>query len=465
MQDAAPAEVTFANEVTRRLASFAANLTAEHLGNDARTWATHAVLDWSGVTLAARDEPVVRLLTADAASVDGQGMACTLVGQNQAASLYDAVLINGAAGHALDYDDVIRAMGGHPSVPTIPVALALAEERGITGLQTITAIAGGFEVACALGVMTGTSHYEKGFHNTATLGTFGAAATAGIMLALSEEQMQTVLGLAASMASGLKCNFGTMTKPFHAGTAAQAGLRAARLAAAGFTANRTAIETEQGFAATQVPVFDPGAWSPPNDRGGFAIEKTLFKYHAACYGTHGVLEAIGKLRRDHGVGLSDLKYMTLFVNTRSAGNCNQADPKTGLALKFSIRLLAIAALAGENTAALDTYCEAVATNPDYVAVRERVSCVFEPERDRMTAMVTLETIDGRTISADADVGRPASELSAQWSKLSQKFIALTEPVIGTENTEALLAEIASLETINDTTRLMQLLSGAQSRQN
>ncbi|MEM1307646.1 MAG: MmgE/PrpD family protein [Pseudomonadota bacterium] len=457
MQDAAPNALE-TTTVVERLAAFAVALKPEDVTPAAMTWARHALLDWSGVTLAACAEPAVQLLIADMETGEGDSM---LVGQRgRRATVYDAVLINGTAGHALDYDDVIRALGGHPSVPTVPVALALAERHGHSGREALTAIIGGFEVACALGLMTGTSHYERGFHNTATLGTFGAAATAGILLGLSAEQMRQAFGLAASMASGLKCNFGTMTKPFHAGLAAQSGLRAARLAAAGFTSNSNAVEADQGFVATQVPQFDPAAWHAPDDRQPrFAIERTLFKYHAACYGTHGVLEAIGELRRTHHVALENLEAMTLIVNTRSAGNCNQSDPKSGLALKFALCHLAIAALAGEDTAALATYSEATATRPEYVAAKDRVQARFEPERDRMTARVELTTRDGRTLAADADVGRPAEHLDDQWRKLGAKFQSLALPIVGSDTTNAIMAEIAALGDARNARELTKLLGG------
>jgi 2-methylcitrate dehydratase PrpD len=458
MQDALSSAGVETQSVSARLADFVTGLRPDEVTPAALTWASHALLDWTGVSLAARDEPVVAMLLADAETTSDNG-ACTLVGQTARAGLYDTALINGAAGHALDYDDVIRAMGGHPSVPTIPVALALAETRGHSGREMLCAIVAGFEVGCALGRMSGTSHYERGFHNTATFGTFAAAATAGRLLGLDAEQMQRAFGLAASLASGLKCNFGTMTKPMHAGLAAQSGLRAARLAAAGFTSNPDALEVAQGFVPTQVPEFDTTVWSDPRMSGeGFAIEQTLFKYHAACYGTHGVLEAIGKLRREHGVSLDDLKAMRLFVNTRSAGNCNQPDPKTGLALKFSIRHLATAALAGEDTAALDTYSAETATNPTYVAARDRVTGEFEPERDRMTARVELDTTDGRTLSADADVGVPAADTEDQWRKLAAKFSSLSEPLIGAERADAIKGAIAGMSEATDVSRFVALLA-------
>ncbi len=166
--------------------------------------------------------------------------SCALIGGGSA-DPHGAALINGAAGHALDYDDVVSALNGHPTAPVAPAVLAQAEEAKASGKAVIDALIAGVEVEAALGAMTGGSHYEKGFHATCTLGTIGAAAGCARLMGLDEVQTGWALGIAASQAAGLKCNFGTMTKPFHVGKAAANGLLAARLAARGFTAYPEAI--------------------------------------------------------------------------------------------------------------------------------------------------------------------------------------------------------------------------------
>ncbi|MEM9028463.1 MAG: MmgE/PrpD family protein [Pseudomonadota bacterium] len=457
MQDAATDNSTAANHtVTQNLAAFVANFRAHHVSPTALTWATHSLLDWSAVTLAAHAEPLVTMLRDEFA--DEQAGPCTLIGQNRTARLHDATLINGAAGHALDYDDVVRPLGGHPSVPVMPVVLALGEQREVSGAAVLAAIVAGFEVECALGAMTGASHYERGFHNTGTIGTFGATAAACHLLGLDADTIARAFGLAASQAAGLKCNFGTMTKPFHAGAAAANGLRAARLAARGFTASPCAIEAPQGFAATQVPAFVPSAMRC-DPHAAFAVEHNLFKFHAACYGTHAALEGIRTLREVHAIGLDDMAHMMLHLPTRAAGNCDQRDPETGLQMKFSVRHLAVMGLGGADTAALDVYSAENATHPRYVEARQRVEAVFSDEgRDRMTATVVLTTRDGQTLTANGDVGRPATDLDHQWQKLSAKFEALAEPVIGAARTEQARSAIARLSDASDLSDMMAALA-------
>jgi len=460
MQDATP---SLANAgVTEALADFIVTMTPETVSDATYTWARHALLDWCAVTLAARNDDAVQILSAElAGDPPPAGSAhATVIGQGRTARPLDAALINGAASHALDYDDVNPLLGGHPSVVTMPVALALGERDARSGREVLAAVVAGFEIGCAIGAMTCQSHYEKGFHNTATIGTFAAAATACKLLGLDEAQTRIALGLAASQAAGLKCNFGTMTKPFHAGMAAQNGLRAALLAQRGFTARADAIEAAQGFAETQVPILDPAQWTSPLDdladgrQASFGIERTLFKYHAACYGTHGVLDAINTLRRTHAVTLDDVETVVLTVNARARGQCDQAEPDSGLAMKFSLQHLAVAALDGADTAALETYCVASVTNPRLAMARRGVTVVFEDDRDRFTAAVALTLRDGRTISAESDVGQPATDLQAQAAKLTAKFDALAGPIIGLDRADAAKAAIAELDTAGDVSDLL-----------
>ncbi len=450
MQDLArdlPAHSSTQAPVTAVLAEWVARFEPAHVSEAAMTSATHALIDWCGVTLAAHADEAVRIVADALLDPDPSGSGtltgtltgpATLVGRRQRARILDAALINGTAGHALDYDDVNPLMGGHASVVVMPVALALAERERRSGAQTLAAIVAGFEVGCALGAMTRQSHYEKGFHNTATIGTFAAAATAAKLLSLDARATAIAFGLAASQAAGLKCNFGTMTKPLHAGLAAQGGLRAAILASRGFTANPEAIEASQGFAATQAPLFDPTAWTSPLasltalDTPHFGVEATRFKYHAACYGAQAAIEAAHKIRREHAPAMSRIAAIDVEVPTRARGQCDQPEPETGLTMKFSVQHMVATALAGRDTSALETYSAAVATDPGLVEVRRKVSLHFEADRDRYVADVKVTLTDGTVLRARGQVGEAAPVPEAETAKVVAKFRALAEPVIGGE---------------------------------
>src|SRR5262245_51948231 len=192
-----------------------------------------------------------------------------------------AALVNGGMGHALDYDDVNMAMPGHPSVAILPGLLALAEFRHSSGREVVTAFVAGYETACRIGAALQPGHYNLGFHSTGTVGSFGAAAACARLRGLDAEATAVALGIAGTQAAGLKSQFGTMCKPFHAGKAAQNGLLAARLAARGFSGRGDIVECVQGFALTHGPDFVPEA-SLAAPEAGFHVLANLFKYHSAC---------------------------------------------------------------------------------------------------------------------------------------------------------------------------------------
>ncbi len=438
--------------VTADFAQWVAGLEARDISAQAFAWARHALLDWFGVTIAGADEPLVRMLVEELAGPESAD--CTVVGCGRRASLHDAALINGAASHALDYDDVNRRLHGHPTVCVAPVALGLGELAGASGREVLASFIAGTEVACALGEMCDEGHYEAGYHATGTIGTFGAAAAAAKLMGLDASTTARALGIAASQAAGLKCNFGTMTKPLHAGKAAMNGLLAARLAARGFTARQDAIEARKGFVDAQAPGFDGGPIRP-RPEAPLAVEQTLFKYHAACYLTHSALEAIGELRRQHGIGLDDVASVTLHIRPTHFSACCIPAPRTGLEIKFSIAHLAVLALDGVDTGALASYSDANANDARYVAARDRVRLDAKQDIDRLAGAVSIELSDGRTLAAEADVGVPAPDLEAQWRKLTAKFEALSRPVIGEARTGALIETIAALDRQPDLGTLLE----------
>jgi len=387
------------------------------------TVARQSLLDWLGVCLAARDEPLVDIISAVARDEGGAPQAA-LIGRAERVSLLQAALVNGAMGHALDYDDV-NAMG-HPTAPVAPVVLALGEKLGASGADVLTAFVAGYEIETRVGLFMGPSHYDRGWHSTATCGAFGAAAAAGRLLGLSPALLAHAFGLAGTQAAGLKCMFGTMSKPLHAGLAAQAGLRAALLAARGFTSNPAVLEAAQGFGDTQssAPRVSRAFDDPP---GGFHLPANLFKHHAACYLTHSTIEAIGALRIAHDLTPQAVSAIRVEVAPTHLKVCDIAEPRTGLECKFSIRTMAALALAGEDTADERLYSDEIAARPDLAHLRALTSVV--PTSSGTLAHVELRLADGRTLRASRDVGVPETDLAEQQARLEAKFVRLARGVV------------------------------------
>ena len=431
-----------ANSATEILANWISAQGNSSISASAFTWAKHVLLDWTAVTIAGFAEPLVQMLVAEYGG-DATGPCSLLAGSGRARPL-DAALINGCAGHALDFDDVAARMFGHPSVPVVPAALALAQAQRLSGLDLLRALVVGHQVETQLGDMVGLSHYLHGFHVTGTIGTFGASAACANLKRLDAATTAHALGLAATQAAGLKSMFGTMAKPLHAGKAAMNGLMAAQLAARGFTAHVHAIECAQGFAQTQAPQINPIP-ARIDTSAGFAIESALFKYHAACYMTHSTIEAVRQARVRHKLDLDSVESMTIGVADNHRGVCDIENPQTGLNVKFSIQHLAVLALDGIDTAALDLYSDATALDPRYAAVRARTKLADVDLSNRHGAHVTIRTRDGREIVETANVAIAATDLNAQWDRLVSKAHAITMPIIGAARFEQMIAAIDQLD--------------------
>jgi 2-methylcitrate dehydratase PrpD len=369
-----------------------------------------------------------------------------------------AALVNGAAGHALDYDDVNVAMPGHPTVAVLPGLLALAEPLASSGRDVLTAFVAGYETECRIGAAMSPGHYDLGFHSTATIGSFGAAAACARLLGLDVSASATALGIAGTQAAGLKSQFGTMCKPFHAGKAAQNGLLAARLAARGFSSRRDILECVQGFAATHGPDFAPeAALAAP--QGGWHILSNLFKYHAACYFTHAPIECARGLRTSRGFAADEIAGACLRIDASTDRVCNIANPTDGLESKFSLRQTVAMALAGVDTASLGAYDEATARDPLLVRLRERVAIEFQSGWPQTLAELEVALGDGRRFTARHDSGIPAADIAEQGRRLADKFDRLVEPVLGAARARELRDAVVGLDRLADISVLARLAAG------
>ncbi len=430
--------------LTRALVQRARALRYEDIPADILAWARQCVLDMVGVAIAGADDPLVRILAAELGEAGGNAVA-GVPGVALRLPATGAALLHGTMAHALDYDDVNLAMPGHPSVAILPAVMALAEERGSSGKDMITAFLAGYETACRVGSALSPGHYDVlGFHSTGTIGTFGAAMACAHLLGLDEERSLHAMGIAATQAAGLKSMFGTMCKPLHAGKAAEAGLLAARLAARGFTARPDSIECSQGFASTHSPDFNPEkALADPE--GGWHIRNNLFKYHAACYLTHAGIETGRKLREQHGFQPADIAAITLRIDQATDRVCNIQTPRTGLEAKFSLRLTAAMALAGVETGALATFEDATTADPTLVGLRDQVVIDFQTGWPYTRAEMDIRLKDQTTLHATHDAGIPAADVGNQGMRLVAKFMALVAPILGASRAQALCDEIMAID--------------------
>lgn len=440
---------------TCQLADWIANRAAGEITDSARMWARHCLLDWIAVTIAGAQEPVTGILAA-AAEEDGGVGTVPLVGRAGTATPTWAALINGTAGHALDYDDVIGEFIFHPTVPVLPAPLSGAVHRRLSGRDMIDAFIVGVETNFLLGQMTGHNHYRNGWHASASVGTFGAAGAMAYLLKLDAGRTAHALGIAAGQASGLKAMIGTMGKPFHVGKAAMNGYLAGVLAEKGQTANPDAIEADQGFWFTQAPDAQPFPVRPdPN--ATFGVERTLFKYHAACYGTHSSMEAVKTLMGDHEFTPDDVESLHIRVDSGALKICAIPEPTDGLEAKFSLRHTAAMTLLGEDTGAIDNFSAEMANRPDLVALRQKIE--VDPQdwahENTPRAEVVVELKDGRTLMHNHNVAVVAADVEGQWNRLTDKFRSVVSPILGNAKADAAIELVTGIDGADSVVPLLE----------
>jgi 2-methylcitrate dehydratase PrpD len=421
--------------LTRALAERCAALRADGLPDDVAQIARQALLDWFAVTLGGSGEPgPATLLAALLADGPASPEGCTVVGRGERLTPLGAACVNGTASHTLDFDDVNIAFPCHASVAVLAATLALAEQRDATTSALLEAFVAGYETTCAIADALGPGAYARGAHLTGTAGAPGAAAACAKLLGLDAELTATAIGIAASGAAGLKCNFGTMTKALHVGRAGETGLLAATLAARGFTASASAIEDAQGLAAVL------GAVAPRSGRGAgrWYLRDNLFKHHASCFYTHSMLDGVAELRAS-GLRPDDVEQMTVHVSELELGACAIPRPRTGLEVKFSLVHLAALALLGRSTSAI---ADDDAKNPAAIALRARVALAPGAAPGAPTK-VEVRRCDGTVLSACHDVSSPERDLARQQRRLEDKFSALALPVLGDPGAERLLSALAA----------------------
>ena len=446
---------THSQGLTRVLAERARILTLDDIPRETRTWARHCILDYVACGIAGASDELTGILLAELTEQGGRESA-TIFGHTERLPAASVALINGAAAHALDFDDVNLAMPGHPSVAILPALLALAEERGSSGVDVLTAFVAGYELQCRVGRTIAPGHYDGlGFHATATVGSFGAAAACAHLLGLNSEKSVTALGIAGTQAAGLKSMFGTMCKPLHAGKASYHGLMAAKLAMRGFTSRHDVIECQQGFAHTHSSDFHPERASELPERGWY-ICSNLFKYHAACYMVHSSIEAARQLSQNPDVTPDRIESVRVELEESCDRICNISAPRTGLEAKFSLRLATAMGFAGFDTGRLSTYSEEVAGNPALVRLRDKVNLDFRTGIPNTFAEIELLLTDGTRLNARHDSGIPARDTADQQRRLEQKFAGLVEPVLGFQRCRALISSINRFETLEHLRDLMAL---------
>jgi 2-methylcitrate dehydratase PrpD len=427
-----------AERLAERLAASVCGLKASALAPAIVERARLCLLDWLGVTLQGAQTRVGRMVAATLPDGRRTGQA-SLIGTGRRASLCDAALFNGTAGHVLDFDDVHVGMEGHPSAAVLPAAVALAECRHLPARELFAAFVAGTEVACRLGALMNPDHYTRGWHATGTLGIFGAAAAAGRLLRLSPTRMAQAFGIAGTQAAGIRQVFGTMAKSLNAGRAAANGLLAALLAARGFTGPLDVFEGPRGIFS----LFGhrSGSRHGADGFGGrWAVEDIAFKRFASCYSTHAPMEAALAVRPD--CPPDRVRTARLWVAPLSRDVAPIGQPTNGLEAKFSLPYCTAVALV-RGRGGVEAFSARAVRDPLVRRVANRLEVRSRRSLGDFEAVLEVRLRTGKRIEAHTDVGNAPP---GGWSGLlEEKFLEGVTPIVGDGNARHVLDRVRALE--------------------
>jgi 2-methylcitrate dehydratase PrpD len=430
-----PAAAEAAIDVTRKLARYVVGAKAGDVPAAVRKEATRTLLNWVGCAVGGSRHETLDIAVAALAPFSGPAQA-TVLGRRERLDVLHAALMNGISSHVFDYDDTHLKTIIHPAGPVASAILALAEYRPVSGRDFVHALILGTEVECRIGNAVYPAHYDAGWHITGTTGVFGAAAAVGKLLGLTEQQMIWALGLAATQPVGLKEMFGTMTKSFHPGRAAQNGLTSALLAARGFTSSNQGIEAKAGWANTLSTQRD---YSQIVDKLGETYEISLNSYKPFACGIviHPTLDACIQLRNKYKLMAAQIESIELRVHRLVPELTGNKAPQTGLEGKFSVYFAAAAAIV-EGAAGEKQFSDKLVRDPAIITLRDRVRITVDPaiHEDQVRATVTLK--DGRKLEQFIEHAIGSMENPMTDAALEAKFTDLADGVLPAARARRLL---------------------------
>jgi 2-methylcitrate dehydratase PrpD len=433
-----------AEGLSRKVAQYLVNAKPEHLPEAVRKEGVRTFMNWLGCAVGGSQHEAVDIAIEALSPFSGPGQA-TIIGRSERMDVLHAALVNGIASHVFDFDDTHLRTVIHPAGPVVSAIFALAEMRPVNGRDFLNALVLGVEVECRLGNAVFPNHYDIGWHITGSTGVFGAAAAVGKLIGLDEQRMLWALGLAATQPVGLREMFGTMTKSFHPGRAAQNGLTAALLAEKGYTSSVQAIEARRGWASVTSTKQD---WSCIVDGLGDSYEILINSYKPFACGIviHPVIDGCVQLRNAHSLSGDEIQRIDIRVAPLVLELTGKRTPRTGLEGKFSVFHSAAAAIrygrAGEQE-----YSDACVADPRITTLRDKVEAEIDRSLKDDEAYVRITLTDGKVheihvAHAIGSVERPMSD-----DDLAAKFRGLCEGVLNTAQTEKLLELCRQVETL------------------
>jgi 2-methylcitrate dehydratase PrpD len=443
---------------TETLAGLAANVRYKDLPKEVIQKGKECILDTLGCILAGcrgEEAPILLGYMEEA----GGAPEATVLGFGARTSVPNAALVSGTLGHALDFDDSQHSLMGHPSVVILPAVLSMGEKMKSSGEAVLEAFAAGFEVTCKLGSGVNPRLYNNGWHATSVIGTLGATAAAGKLLGLDPEKMASALGFSASLACGLRENFGTMTKPLHAGRAAENGVLAALLARSGFTASQRALEARNGFCAAFSGTYDLNrildTFGNPFEIVSPGVHP---KRYPSCLEAHAILEATLLLVQPNDLRPEEVESVECGVAPLAVDILIHPNPQTGLEGKFSAQYAVTTAIL-HRKASLEQFTDEAVRDARAQAMNRKVKVIAlrELEKSVQSAIVTIRMNNGREFTRKLDLNADDPERRMSLDEIIDKYRSCAGLMIGPEAIDASMEKILCLEQVKDIGEVVPLL--------
>ena len=420
--------------LTRYVAEFVVGTSVQDLPDDVVALGKKSILDGIGLALSgsvAHSGALVRRHLDDLGLAPG---SATVIGAGRKVAPRFAAFANGVGIHADDYDDTQLAVAAdrvyglltHPTAPALPAALAMGETLGASGAAVMLAYHLGVEVECKIAEAIAPRHYQTGFHATATCGTFAAASAAASLLGFDVETTTRALSIAGSQSAGLRENFGTMTKPFHAGRSSESGVAAAQFAAIGWTATDKILEAPRGFFSAAGGGYDADAIrNRLGDPWTFANPGVSIKPHPSGSLTHPGMTEMARLIREHDIKAADVKHVRIGTNSNMPNALIHHRPQDELQAKFSMEFC-MAILLLDRKAGLGEFTDATTQREDVKAMIEKVDFVVDDKAEKagyhkMTTIIDITLNDGRVIHGEADFGKGSPANPMSYDEVANKF--------------------------------------------
>ncbi|GAC1691072.1 MAG: MmgE/PrpD family protein [Terriglobales bacterium] len=466
------AEFPHSPGLTNYVAEFVTAAKYEDIPGDVIELGKKSILDGLGLALAGSKAQTGAICRQYAENAGIWGGKATIIGSARKTSPRFAAFVNGVSIHADDFDDTQLATAKdrvygllvHPTVPVLPAALALAERVGVSGKELMLAYHLGVEVECKIAEAISPRHYQDGFHSTGTCGPFGSATACAKVQNFNLSKTLNAFGLAASLSGGLRENFGTMTKPFQAGHAAESGLQATELAELGWTAAEQILEADRGFFHAFGGSYDPSAivgrlgkpWT-------FASPGISLKPYPSGSLTHPAMTEMMRLIEANNIKPAQVEKVDVGANHNMTTTLLHHNPKTGLECKFSMEFC-IAILLLERKAVLGAFSEKVIQRADVQDMMRRVNFYIDPEAesagfDKMTSLLKIHLKDGKVIAGRADFAKGSPSNPMTFEEAAAKFKGCAEyaewPNV---KIEKIIAFVRNMDSVADVSALSPLLS-------